>query len=191
MDKTADIYLAALPVNFSHNRPRSRLYYQLGCQYGDCFFATYMLWSKRSFYNSFMSDTNYLISFLTVPNSSSSVLWVNSRLFVTSMTYLKILSVRLFAGCECSLTFSSIFFSCLSNYSLIIFLMVITRPSWSSFALDVEGVSCAEACLVCMENFGVNVILFDICLKLTMLSALTEIIDANNKLFKVHTDVNN
>ena len=59
-------------------------------------FSDTSLGSKRSFSNSFMSDANFLISFLTVANSSSSVLRVNSRLFVTSVTSLEILSKRSF-----------------------------------------------------------------------------------------------
>ena len=59
-------------------------------------FSDTSLGSKRSFSNSFMSDANFLISFLTVVNSSSSVLRVNSRLFVTSVTSLEILSKRSF-----------------------------------------------------------------------------------------------
>ena len=69
--------------------------------------------------------------------------------------------------------------------------MVITRSSWSSFAPDVVGVSCAEARLVCSNSFGVDFILFDSYLELTMVSALTEISDINDKCFKVYTDVKN
>ena len=69
--------------------------------------------------------------------------------------------------------------------------MVITRSSWSSFAPDVVGVSCAEARLVCSDSFGADFILFDSYLKLTMVSASTETSDINDKCFKVYTDVNN
>ena len=59
-------------------------------------FSNTSLGSKRSFSNSFMSDAYFLISFLTVANSSSSVLWVIFRLFVTSETSLEISSKRSF-----------------------------------------------------------------------------------------------
>ena len=49
----------------------------------------------------------------------------------------------------------------------------------------------AEARLVCSDSFGADFILFDSYLKLTMVSALTETSDINDKCFKVYTDVNN
>ena len=42
-----------------------------------------------------------------------------------------------------------------------------------------------------MGSFGVDFILFDSCFELTMVSALTEISETNDKCFKVYTGVNN
>ena len=69
--------------------------------------------------------------------------------------------------------------------------MVITRSSWFSFAPDVVGVYCAEACRNCTDSFGVDSFLLHSCLESTMVSAFTEACNVNEKCFKVYTDIDN